>query len=99
MTRSACPTASWWNVSSPSRRLERQRRRACNPGASHAVRNGVDLTRQHEEHTLFSRLRGREDPAGRERAVRRYLPLARSLANRYQYSGEPMEDLEQVASL
>ena len=59
----------------------------------------MDLTRQHEEHTLFSRLRGGENPADRERAVRRYLPLARSLANRYQYSGEPMEDLEQVASL
>jgi RNA polymerase sigma-B factor len=59
----------------------------------------VDLTRQHEEHILFSRLRADADPADRERAVRRYLPLARSLAHRYRYSGEPMEDLEQVASV
>jgi RNA polymerase sigma-B factor len=59
----------------------------------------VDLTRQHEEHILFSRLRAGGDPADRERAVRRYLPLARSLAHRYRYSGEPTEDLEQVASL
>jgi RNA polymerase sigma-B factor len=29
--------------------------------------------------------------------VRSYLPLARSLAHRYWHSGEPMEDLEQVA--
>ena len=59
----------------------------------------MDLTRQHEEHLLFSRLRAGGDPADRERAVRRYLPLARSLAHRYRYSGEPTEDLEQVASL
>jgi RNA polymerase sigma-B factor len=33
----------------------------------------------------------------REQTVRQYLPLARSLAHRYWHSGEPMEDLEQVA--
>jgi RNA polymerase sigma-B factor len=33
----------------------------------------------------------------REQAVRRHLPLARSLAHRYWHSGEPIEDLEQVA--
>ena len=36
-------------------------------------------------------------PSEREQAVRQYLPLARSLAHRYWHSGEPMEDLEQVA--
>lgn len=36
-------------------------------------------------------------PCDREQAVRRYLPLSRSLAHRYWHSGEPMEDLEQVA--
>jgi RNA polymerase sigma-B factor len=36
-------------------------------------------------------------PSDREQAVRSYLPLARSLAHRYWHSGEPMEDLEQVA--
>jgi RNA polymerase sigma-B factor len=59
----------------------------------------VDLTRRNEERILFSRLRAGGDPADREHAVRRYLPLARSLAHRYRYSGEPTEDLEQVASV
>jgi RNA polymerase sigma-B factor len=59
----------------------------------------VDPTRQHEERSLFSRLRRDGSAADREQAVRRYLPLARSLARRYQYSGEPTEDLEQVASI
>jgi RNA polymerase sigma-B factor len=59
----------------------------------------VDPTRQHEEHILFSRLRTAGSAADREHAVRRYLPLARSLAHRYRYSGEPTEDLEQVASI
>jgi RNA polymerase sigma-B factor len=59
----------------------------------------VDPTRQREERILFSRLRAHGSPADREQAVRRYLPLARSLAHRYRHSGEPAEDLEQVASL
>ena len=33
----------------------------------------------------------------REQAVQRHLPLAMSLAHRYWHSGEPIEDLEQVA--
>jgi RNA polymerase sigma-B factor len=59
----------------------------------------VDPTRQHEEHILFSRLRSDGSAADREQAVHRYLPLARSLAHRYRHSGEPTEDLEQVASI
>ena len=59
----------------------------------------MDLTRQHEEHILFSRLRSDENAADREHAVHRYLPLARSLAHRYRHAGEPVEDLEQVASI
>jgi len=48
---------------------------------------------------LFERWqRGGEEPA-REELVRRYLPLARSLARRYGRSSEPFEDLLQVASL
>jgi RNA polymerase sigma-B factor len=35
----------------------------------------------------------------RDAAVRRYLPLARRLAHRYRYTGEPIDDLEQVACL
>jgi RNA polymerase sigma-B factor len=59
----------------------------------------VDATTRHEERLLFARLRADRSPASREQAVRRYLPLARSLAARYRGSGEPLEDLEQVASI
>jgi RNA polymerase sigma-B factor len=39
------------------------------------------------------------DPTAREDLVRRFMPLARSLARRYDRSSEPFEDLLQVASL
>jgi RNA polymerase sigma-B factor len=39
------------------------------------------------------------DPRARALMIERYLPLARSLARRYYASGEPMDDLVQVASL
>jgi RNA polymerase sigma-B factor len=39
------------------------------------------------------------DRAAREELAERMLPLARSLARRYAGKGEPLEDLEQVASL
>jgi RNA polymerase sigma-B factor len=39
------------------------------------------------------------DYAAREALVRRFMPLARSLARRYDRSSEPFEDLLQVASL
>jgi RNA polymerase sigma-B factor len=35
----------------------------------------------------------------RDQLLERYLPLARSLARRYEGRGESLEDLEQVASL
>jgi RNA polymerase sigma-B factor len=47
---------------------------------------------------LFARHR-QGDPTAREALVRRFLPLARSLACRYDRSSEPFEDLLQVASL
>jgi RNA polymerase sigma-B factor len=59
----------------------------------------VDATTQHDERQLFARLRAGGSAADREEALRRYLPLARSLAGRYRHSGEPIEDLEQVASI
>jgi RNA polymerase sigma-B factor len=59
----------------------------------------VHATFHNAEHALFARLRGTGDPADRETAVIRYLPLARSLAARYSQSGEPKEDLEQVAAI
>jgi RNA polymerase sigma-B factor len=59
----------------------------------------VTATSRHEDRTLFVRLRADGSAGDREQAVRRYLPLARSLAHRYWHSGEPIEDLEQVASV
>lgn len=48
---------------------------------------------------LFVRWQRQGEHAAREALVRRYMPLARSLARRYGRSSEPFEDLLQVASL
>jgi RNA polymerase sigma-B factor len=50
------------------------------------------------ERLLFERACG-GDRRARERLIERYLPLARSVARRYERPGEPLEDLVQVASL
>src|SRR5580698_10518104 len=50
------------------------------------------------ERQLFARHQ-EGDRAAREALVRRFMPLARSLARRYDRSSEPFEDLLQVASL
>ena len=39
------------------------------------------------------------DLAARERLIEQYLPLVRSLARRYSYRGEPLEDLVQVGCI
>jgi len=49
--------------------------------------------------TLFRRWHERRDERAREELVRQYLPLARKLARRYRGAREPLDDLEQVASL
>ncbi len=48
---------------------------------------------------LFARWQQDGDAAARECLVQRFMPLARSLARRYDRSSEPFEDLLQVASL
>ena len=48
---------------------------------------------------LFLRWRRHGDELAREELVRRFMPLARNLARRYEHSSEPFEDLLQVASL
>jgi RNA polymerase sigma-B factor len=56
--------------------------------------------RAREERALFARLAAdRNDKHAREALIARFMPLARSLALRYQRSGEPIDDLLQVASL
>jgi RNA polymerase sigma-B factor len=50
------------------------------------------------ETELFSRSR-EGNAAARDELVRRFLPLARSLARRYRRGGEPLDDLVQVASI
>ena len=51
------------------------------------------------ETLLFSRYGESRDPALREQLVERYLPLARTIARRYQSQRVPTEDLVQVAAI
>jgi RNA polymerase sigma-B factor len=55
------------------------------------------LERRLDEQQLFHECS--RDRAARDTVIERYLPLARSLARRYTRGAEPVEDLEQVASL
>ena len=55
--------------------------------------------RAQEERALFARLSVHGDTRARDALVERYMPLARSLARRYQRPGDPVDDLLQVASL
>jgi RNA polymerase sigma-B factor len=47
----------------------------------------------------FAALRKTGSAVARDALIERHLPLARSLANRYRYTPQPIEDLFQVASL
>jgi RNA polymerase sigma-B factor len=54
---------------------------------------------RHEDKRLFFAYRRSGDLAARDALIQRFLPLARSLARRYARAAEPLDDLEQVASL
>lgn len=49
--------------------------------------------------SLFERLRENGDTAARDQLIEMHLPLARNLARRYRHTPQPLDDLEQVASL
>src|SRR4051812_28686417 len=51
------------------------------------------------ERLLFVRYQRNGDMAAREELVKRFLPLARRLARRYERASEPLEDLVQGASV
>jgi RNA polymerase sigma-B factor len=57
------------------------------------------LVARQEEKRLFLAYQRTGGHAERDALVERFLPLARSLARRYRRGSEPLEDLEQVASL
>ena len=59
----------------------------------------MDTITHSPERRRFAGIRAESSAERRERAWERYLPLARSLARRYRYTDEPIEDLEQVAGL
>jgi RNA polymerase sigma-B factor len=68
--------------------------------AGRVDRSSKDTTaRDARERQLFARVRAGEDPAARAELTGLFLPLARSLALRYAHSGEPLDDLLQVANL
>jgi RNA polymerase sigma-B factor len=58
-----------------------------------------DRDRARDDRALFERYLRDGDQTAREALVERFLPLARQLARRYQRADEPLDDLNQVASL
>lgn len=52
-----------------------------------------------DERLLLRRYATTRDPVVREELVERFMPLARRLASRYRGDREPLDDLQQVASL
>jgi RNA polymerase sigma-B factor len=63
------------------------------------VEHGGTMTHRLGDTELFERYRRDRDPRDREELVRRFMPLARKLALRYQRPAQPIDDLVQVASL
>ncbi|MFL5826600.1 MAG: SigB/SigF/SigG family RNA polymerase sigma factor [Thermoleophilaceae bacterium] len=64
--------------------------------AERVPRNGGRIER---DRRLIERYQQSGDRAARDELVRRFIPLVRQLARRYQRGNEPLEDLVQVASI
>lgn len=56
-------------------------------------------SKRSEDRRLLERYKRDGDPGAREELVRRFLPLACRLAQRYERANEPLDDLVQVASV
>jgi RNA polymerase sigma-B factor len=52
-----------------------------------------------DDSSLLRRYQATQDPAARDELVRKYLPVIRSLAKRYSYTSEPLDDLCQVGAI
>jgi RNA polymerase sigma-B factor len=52
-----------------------------------------------DDTALLRRYHTAQDVAARDELVRKYLPLVRSLAGRYSYTSEPLDDLCQVGAM
>ena len=72
--------------------------RLTDPGVGPQLASAPGDARARADRALFERFAAGDDHA-RDLLVQRFMPLARSLARRYESSGEPLEDLVQVASL
>jgi RNA polymerase sigma-B factor len=83
-------------ASSRRGRIRPRPRRPLDDRISNSIRTAAD---RNEEHLLFLRYQRHGDMAAREDLVRRFLPLARRLARRYERGSEPLDDLVQVASV
>jgi RNA polymerase sigma-B factor len=64
-----------------------------------AQRNQDNVTARSRGDALLFARRASGDPGAREALIERFLPLARAVARRYEHSGEPLDDLVQIASL
>src|SRR4051794_983554 len=64
------------------------------PGAA-----GVDVVAEKNDKVLLRRYHEQGDLAAREQLIEQYMSLVRSLARRYSYRGEQLEDLVQIGAI